>query len=100
MTDKAEKKPRAPRKPKAPKPDAAKLRALAAEIDAKLNQHQNDLVHRLEAEEGAKIADDGPALGWSVTLAGIRATGTAGVRGALSNWANAARRAALKAEAA
>ena len=34
------------------------------------------------------------------TLAGIRATGTAGVRGALSNWANAARRAALKAEAA
>ena len=73
MTDKAEKKPRAPRKPKAPKPDAAKLRALAAEIDAKLNQHQNDLVHRLEAEEGAKIADDGPALGWSVTLAGIRA---------------------------
>lgn len=86
-------------KPK-PKHDPARLRRLAATIEELKGTRLTDLVHRLETEEGAKIAYKGPAAGWAVNLAGIRATGTSGQHGALSNWANAARRAANAAEAA
>lgn len=96
-----EAKPKPAAKPRAkPGLDAARLRRLAALIEELKATRLADLVHRLETEEGAKIADKGPAAGWAVNLAGIRATGTSGQHGALSNWANAARRAANAAEAA
>jgi hypothetical protein len=87
-------------KPKAKaKLDAARLTRLADRIEVMKARRLTDLIHELETEEKAKIADKGPALGWAVSIAGIRATGTAGILNALTNWANAARRAVRSGEA-
>lgn len=87
-------------KPKAkPKLDAARLTRLAERIEVMKARRLTDLIHELETEEKAKIADKGPALGWRVSMAGVTATGTGGVLFALSNWANAARRKVRSGEA-
>lgn len=86
--------------PKAkPKLDAARLTRLADRIEVMKGTRLIDLIHELETEEKAKIADKGPAIGWAVNLAGVKATGTAGAASALTNWANAARRKVRSGEA-
>lgn len=80
--------------------DADKLTALAAEIEAKHRTHFTDLQHRLEAEEGMKLtAIRNGAGGSTCRMAGITATSTSGHHGAVTNWANAARRKLLAMEA-
>lgn len=90
---KAAPKKRAPRKKTL---DLQALQRLADEI-AQYNPATDltNLRHRWEAEEGCKITDAGLA-GTRVRMAGISATCTAGVNGALRNWSQAARRAILK----
>lgn len=85
---------------RAPKPaaDAETLRRLAARIEEMKTDRFGELVEELEASEGAKTADKGPALGWQITMAGIRATGTGGLRWAVDSWAMAARRKILEME--
>lgn len=88
---------RNPAKAKAPL-DLAKLRDLIADIEANNQRMQRvDLLARLTAEHGLKMKDTGAAL--QVTLAGVKASGTAGEALALSNWCNAARRQLLDAGA-
>lgn len=78
--------------------DLDRLRRLADEIEQLHRTHFTDLVARLKAEEGMKFTKR--QLGVTACImAGITATNTAGERGALTNWANAARR-ALKGGAA
>lgn len=86
-------KKRAARKAKAP--DLATLARLAAELAEYTGGGDlTDLLRRLEIEEGAKI-DDAPG-GKRVRMAGIEASSTAGLHGALMNWVQAARRAVLR----
>lgn len=85
-------------KPK-PKHDPARLRRLADRIEVMKGTRLTDLIHELMAEENAGFGtrNDGAAF---VRMAGITASSTAGDRDALTNWANAARRAVLKGGAA
>lgn len=81
-----------PKKIKAtPALDGERLKRLVAEIEDRKQTQLIDLLHRLEAEEGAVFKDTGTVT--VVKLAGVRAESTAGVYFALMNWANAARRA-------
>jgi membrane protein involved in colicin uptake len=90
-------KAKAARKSK-PVLDAGKLRELIAVVEAGNTKLQRlDLVARLELEEGASLEDNGATYG--VTMAGITASATSGVQGALANWCNAARRKCLSGEA-
>jgi len=93
MTEPDSEKPKtAAKAPRAPKQiDTDRLGRLAAEITEMLPTRRSDLVHRLETEEGMKMAAKAGAT--EIALAGVRASSTAGEHDALTNWANAARRA-------
>lgn len=73
---------------------AAKAEAGPAEHSAEWWDRWRDIMHRLEdqlrADLGARISD--PIAGARVSIAGVSATCTAGVSGALHNWCAAARR--------
>jgi len=72
--------------------DLDRLRRLAADIEALHRTHYTDLVARFAAEEQLKFTKR--QLGVTACkMAGITATATAGEQAALTNWANAARRA-------
>jgi hypothetical protein len=73
--------------------DPDRLRRVVASIEDLHRTHFTDLVHRLETEEGMKL--DSRREPASCKMHGITATSTAGVRGAVTNWAAAARRALL-----
>lgn len=79
---------------KKPATDPDRLRRIISAIETLHRTHFTDLVHLLETEEAMKLnsARD-PA---SCKMHGITATSTAGVRGAVTNWAQAARRALLR----
>ncbi len=86
-------------KPRAkPKLVAETLTRLANRIEELKGTRLTDLVHELETENGAKIADKG-TRGTVVKLAGIETSSMAGVHMALTNWGNAARRAVRTGEA-
>lgn len=88
------------RQPKATRSlDADRLARLAGMIEALKATRLTDVVHRLETGEGATIAPVGDR-GTVVKLAGIETSSTAGVSMALTNWANAPRRAVRQAGAA
>ncbi|GGH36240.1 hypothetical protein SAMN05444007_108240 [Cribrihabitans marinus] len=95
MTTKKAAKPAAKKAPRKRKLDLARLRRLADELAEYGRGDLSNLVHRWEAEEGAKFDEAGTA-GSRIRLAGITATSTAGQRGAVTNWGQAARRALLK----
>lgn len=82
----------APAKPRQPKGDPAAIRHALELVQTLLNgprRSQDEQAAMLEAA-GVSVA---PAFNtYAATGHGIRATGTAGERGALSNWCNAARR--------
>ncbi len=87
-------------KPKAKKPrrkaklDLTRLAALADEM----GQYSGDLtglIHRWETEEGMKARETSEGRRY-VKLAGLEAGARGGLRSALDNWGNAARRAVLK----
>lgn len=83
-------------KKKQTKLDREKIELLCAEIAEKNTpRHRENLLDRLETEEGLKIKEVTGT--YKVTMCGLTATGTAGPHMALTNWANAARRALLKA---
>lgn len=86
-----------PKKPRKPKPTAAGLRAVAARVDKLLQGSMPDLVEVLESDHSLTLRDAGLA-GVKATMLGVTATSTAGRHGALTNWANAARRKAAKME--
>lgn len=73
-----------------PKTDTDRLARLVADIEAMKDTRLTELLHRLETEEGMKMRFSAGAH--EVRLAGIRSSGTAGEREALTNWAMAARR--------
>lgn len=71
-----------------------KLTALIGMIEAQTYasaDFSERVVARLVKEHGAKIAEDGPLF--SVSMCGITAVAINSRRVALTNWANAARRA-------
>lgn len=77
---------------KTPTFDADKLAALAHLIE-KLHRHSfAKLCVHLAAEEGMKLTPIRNGGGSSCRMAGITATSTSGDHGAVTNWANAARR--------
>jgi hypothetical protein len=79
-------------KPRAKKPlDLERLERLAQLIEDEATKPLVPLLHRLETEEGLKLVESTGT--YVATLAGVKASGTAGPRMALANWANAARRA-------
>lgn len=90
-------KPNTARKAK-PKLDAARLTRLADRIEVMKATRLIDLIHELMTEEKAGFGQRDGA--YFVRMAGLTATGTAGEFGALTNWANAARRKVLSGEAA
>ena len=73
-----------------------RLRSLAADIEGLHRTHFSELVDRLTSEAGLIQSDIGGAV--QVKMAGIRAQSTAGLHGAVTNWANAARRKLLELE--
>lgn len=78
--------------------DLDQLRRLSADIAENARGDFPALVKRL-TEEGMKLTKVRNGAGGSnCTLAGITASSTAGDHGAVTNWANAARRAILHAE--
>lgn len=78
---------------KKPNIDFDKLAALASEIEAKHRDVFMALRARLETEEGMKLTPIRNGAGGSTCrMAGITATSTSGDHGAVTNWANAARR--------
>lgn len=80
--------------------NADKLHALAAEIEEKHKGQFLDLRARLEREEGMKLTPIRNGAGGSTCrMAGITATSTSGDHGAVTNWANAARRKVLELDA-
>lgn len=72
--------------------DPAQLRALIARIDAEADAPhlRAALIAELEASAGLSLAFTSGT--YRARMAGITATNTEGERGALKNWANAARR--------
>lgn len=81
--------------------DLERVTRIAEEITQMADGHLTDLTHRLETEEKLKLGPHKSGNGlWIASMHGITATATSGARGALNNWANAARRAALKGGAA
>ncbi|AQS46538.1 hypothetical protein BMG03_01025 [Thioclava nitratireducens] len=82
----------ATKKKTAPALDLDRLRRLADDIEALHRTHFLDLVARLEAEEGMKFSNRAQG-NTGCRMAGLSAVSTAGKHGALTNWANAARRA-------
>jgi hypothetical protein len=84
-----------PRAKPAVKTDPQRLAALAEEVRVFADGRHLDLRHRLETEEGLKIVFGSGT--YRATMAGVTATCTEGERMALVNWANAARRAVLRA---
>lgn len=86
---------RKPRKAKAkPSIDAKRLTKLATEVDALLAHHRENLIHRLQTEEGMVMTEkDGRT---EIDLAGVVSAPAEGEITALANWANAARRAVLR----
>lgn len=95
-TAKAKKPPKKPRAPRKAKLDPDRLERLAGEIEEyRHGGGMTNLLTELLADEGA-VFNDAPGGGTRVALAGITASSTAGVHGAVMNWANAARRAVLK----
>lgn len=87
--EKAKKPKKAPRAK--PVLDHDRLTRLANAIEDLRHSRLTDLREHLEAQEGLRLNDKGNAL--HVDLAGLQASSTAGLHDALSNWANAARRA-------
>lgn len=76
--------------------DHGRLAGLADAIERDAASTFTDLRHRLESEEGLKIVEKPAGSGIHVaTMGGISAESTSGIRHAVENWANAARRAAL-----
>lgn len=91
-------KPKKRRKPAKKALDVVRLQALAEEINATVGSTYENLLHRLETEEGLKLKKSDKDGGlYSVDMAGVKATGNSGPLNALNNWGNAARRAILKA---
>lgn len=72
------------------------LKAIAL-IDANAVHHIDTLVLDLTEDHGLKLPKD-KALTYTAKMHGIKAAPAALVRVALQNWANAARRALLRAE--
>lgn len=84
-----------PEEPATPALALDRLTRIAADIEALHRARFTDLVHRLETEEGLAFSDG--SMGEVVCkMAGVRAQSTAGRHGALTNWANKARRTVLK----
>jgi phosphoribosylcarboxyaminoimidazole (NCAIR) mutase len=80
----------------AKKLNIARLKELASDIEGLKNTpHMVDHIARLAQEEGLKINLSGGT--YTASMAGVRASATAGERAALENWANAARRAVTSA---
>lgn len=80
--------------------NADKLRQIAAEIEEKHKGQFLDLRARLEREERMKLTPIRNGSGGSTCrMAGITATSTSGDHGAVTNWANAARRKVLALDA-
>lgn len=66
------------------------------QIDQVTDSGFDDLRHRLETEQGMTIAEKTKGSGVLVVkMGGVTTESTGGIRIALENWANAARRAAL-----
>ena len=88
-------------KPKNPKAlSQTKLKDIEAAIkliDVFASQHLEGLVNELSQDHGLKLPKAGN-LTYTATMHGIEAAPAALVRVALQNWANAARRALLRAE--
>ena len=83
----------APRKRAPKKLDMEKLKRLTAEIAEYQGADQTNLIHRLETEEGMKLAERPKGSGtYVIALAGLKASSTGGAHAALTNWGNAARR--------
>lgn len=81
--------------------DLDRIRRLAARIEELHRSHFTDLVHQLETEERMVLTKVRNGAGGSTCrMAGITVTSTSGDHGAVTNWANAARRALLKGGAA
>lgn len=85
--------------PAAPVLDHVRIRALVDEIENTAAAHTiEDLVHRLQQEEGLVIGEVEKEAGViRLELAGIAATTRATGHRVLTNWCNAARRALIQA---
>lgn len=90
-------KPKAPRAPKAPA-DTARLQRLAARIEELKDHRFTDLLVELKDSDDMKLTEKGDVT--HISMAGVKASATAGRHMALSNWANAARRAINQVEGA
>ena len=76
--------------------DVEKLRELSDLISANADRNFTNIRHRLEAEEGLKFRETSEGRVYA-RMAGIEGGSRGGEAVALQNWANAARRALLKA---
>lgn len=88
-------KPKAPRAPKAPA-ETARLQRLAARIEELKDHRLTDLLVELKDSDDMKLTEKGDVT--HISMAGVKASATAGRHMALSNWANAARRRLIQGE--
>lgn len=77
---------------------AQRLRELAELIDGYADKAHSELLDRLEAEGMTSRPPSGRWPSWRIDMAGVRGKSGQSQAVALTNWANAARREALKME--
>jgi len=77
--------------------DKQRVKDLIEQIENRHGHRITDLVHRFEQEEGMRMTEGDETNAPKMTMAGVSCRLRAGPDQTLENWANAARRALLKA---
>ncbi|UWR31345.1 hypothetical protein K3758_07530 [Sulfitobacter sp. W002] len=77
--------------------DKQRVKDLIDQIENRHGHRIMELVHRFEQEEGMQMAEGDETTAPKMTMAGVSCRLRAGPDQTLENWANAARRALLKA---
>lgn len=77
--------------------DIATLKRLCGKVDSMVKVSPQQLVDDLRQNDGLKIEGPDDTGSGTLTMAGITTRANSNVRQSLTNWANAARRAILKA---
>lgn len=77
--------------------DKQRVKDLIEQVENRQGHRIMDLVHRFEREEGMRMTEGNETTAPKMTMAGVSCRLRAGPDQTLENWANAARRALLKA---
>lgn len=77
--------------------DKQRVKDLISQIENRQGHRIMDLIHRFEQEEGMQMAEGDETAARKMTMAGVSCRLRSGPDQTLENWANAARRALLKA---